>query len=412
MGLLDNTPEAAAHRRILAQGLLSARGMKGLSKGLLGIQEYDDQAKQRQLKEQLTMAQLDEYQAQAAHRQAQADQLKQQQEAMRRKQAALPTLFGMGPQPAMAFNAETNAARASVARPGIDVQRALAAGYSPEEIQKLDSLRNIGQDEVARTVETIQNGRPVTMQFDKFGRPVGSALEQWKAPVEVRRGDRVDFVDPVSMGTRGSFGVNLSPDALLSAQTARRGQDMTDARAKQANDINREAQRTQIINDPNLGPLLIDKGTGQARPAMGMDGKPVPSENQVKKVQGAKGVLSILDQADQLLDKATGSYVGAGADQAMRLVGKSTEGADAIAQLRVLEGGLMMAQPRMEGPQSNMDQQLYRQMAGMIGDPTVPTSQKKAALGEIRRLNQKYVGGQQTQQGPADFSGFKILGVK
>jgi hypothetical protein len=52
----------------------------------------------------------------------------------------------------------------------------------------------------------------------------------------------------------------------------------------------------------------------------------------------------------------------------------------------------MMAQPRMEGPQSDKDVALYRQMSGQIGDPTVPGAIKQAALETIRGLHEKYAG--------------------
>jgi hypothetical protein len=102
--------------------------------------------------------------------------------------------------------------------------------------------------------------------------------------------------------------------------------------------------------------------------------------------------MTVLDEADNLIGKATGSYLGAGVDQAARVFGGATGGDKAIAQLKVLEGNLMMNQPRMEGPQSDKDVLLYRQNAGQIGDPTVPNSIKKAALKEIRKITEKYAG--------------------
>jgi hypothetical protein len=56
-----------------------------------------------------------------------------------------------------------------------------------------------------------------------------------------------------------------------------------------------------------------------------------------------------------------------------------------------------MKMPRMEGPQSNMDQMLYRQMAAQIGDATVPAEVRKAAVDTLRSLNQRYSGAQQPQ---------------
>jgi hypothetical protein len=109
-----------------------------------------------------------------------------------------------------------------------------------------------------------------------------------------------------------------------------------------------------------------------------------------KRAAQASQAINILDEADKLISSGTSSYIGAGVDQAARLVGASTKGAQGAAQLKALEGALMMAQPRMEGPQSNLDVNLYRQMAGQIGDPTVPVETKKAALKSIRALHSRY----------------------
>jgi len=44
----------------------------------------------------------------------------------------------------------------------------------------------------------------------------------------------------------------------------------------------------------------------------------------------------------------------------------------------------------MEGPQSNADMILYREMAGQIGDNTLPVARRLTALGEVERLYRKY----------------------
>jgi hypothetical protein len=130
-------------------------------------------------------------------------------------------------------------------------------------------------------------------------------------------------------------------------------------------------------------PKKVGPGPIQARPVEGVPGK---------KEAAAKNILAIVDEAEKLIGDSTGSYLGAAYDLGAQAVGKSTAGAQATAQLKVLEGQLMMAQPRMEGPQSDKDVALYRQMAGQIGDPTVPRETKKAALSKIKSLQQKYAG--------------------
>jgi hypothetical protein len=113
-------------------------------------------------------------------------------------------------------------------------------------------------------------------------------------------------------------------------------------------------------------------------------------QSNIKKPQQARDTLSILSEADDLIEKSTGSYIGTGADFAARTVGVATPGAQANAKLRVLQAGLMTNMPRMEGPQSDRDVQLYREAAGQIGDSTIPNEIKKAAVSTIRGINEKY----------------------
>lgn len=112
-----------------------------------------------------------------------------------------------------------------------------------------------------------------------------------------------------------------------------------------------------------------------------------------KKGINAMNVLETIDLADPLIDVATGSATGAAADKVAAFFGKSTTGDQAIAQLKIVQANLMTNMPRMEGPQSDRDVQLYREAAGEIGDANVPRARKKAAISMIRALQQKYTDG-------------------
>ncbi len=109
-----------------------------------------------------------------------------------------------------------------------------------------------------------------------------------------------------------------------------------------------------------------------------------------KRSLAASNVNDILDVADPLLDLSTGSASGAAADKVAAFFGKSLDGAQSAGQLKILQGALMFAQPRMEGPQGVLDVKLYEQMAGQIGDETVPRETRKAAIKTIRDLYKKY----------------------
>ena len=109
-----------------------------------------------------------------------------------------------------------------------------------------------------------------------------------------------------------------------------------------------------------------------------------------KKGINALNVLESLDLAEPLVDAATGSGGGAAADKIASFFGKSLQGDQAIGQLKIIQANLMTNMPRMEGPQSDRDVQLYREAAGELGDPSVPRERKRANLMMIRSLQQKY----------------------
>ena len=89
---------------------------------------------------------------------------------------------------------------------------------------------------------------------------------------------------------------------------------------------------------------------------------------------------------NQLASNPTGSGIGAGVDSAMGFFGKSTESSKTATALETTAGWLQNNVPRMEGPQSNADALLYRQMAGQIGDRTVPVENRIEALKTLQTL--------------------------
>lgn len=159
-----------------------------------------------------------------------------------------------------------------------------------------------------------------------------------------------------------------------------RGQNMTDSRARDT------IQNGKIPPGYRMKP----DGTMEAIPGGPADLK--QGAEGVKRVNDAKDVLSLLDDVDALLPKATGGWVGTGADSVMGAFGSSTAGAEATDKLKVLQGALVSKMPKMSGPQSDKDVLLYREMAGQVGDSTLPVARRQAAAAEVRRLNEKYAG--------------------
>ena len=137
---------------------------------------------------------------------------------------------------------------------------------------------------------------------------------------------------------------------------------------------------------------------GSAVPINSPTGQPVVKSTTTVAQQSAKNeentriqrVETIIPEIRALLSKATGSYLGAGADLLANTVGISTEGAKATAQLKTLSGQMVAAMPKMSGPQSDKDVAMYKDMAGNLSDPTIPIETRLAALDTIEKLNEKY----------------------
>ena len=273
-GLLDflNTDQGR-----MGLGLLAAAGPRtdgaGFGQRLQEGMGSFDAYKQNQLKTKHAEMQM-------LQAQAEMEAAKQAAAMAQRKREALPTLFGGGSAALSPLMGEPDlgilpsAGRAAVPS-RLDVQRALAAGYSPEEIQKLDGLRNVGMDKVARTVKGMQGGREVEMQMDDFGRQVGQGMEQYRAPIEMALGNKKELLDPYNRQPLASFNMGQSPDSVAGNAVTIRGQNMTDARARDLNSIKLSEKKSvedltkggQIASfDTMLGTLdRLSKHPGLAR---------------------------------------------------------------------------------------------------------------------------------------------------
>jgi hypothetical protein len=126
-------------------------------------------------------------------------------------------------------------------------------------------------------------------------------------------------VDPLTAKPTetGRTAITQSADNAATQATARRGQDMADRRAREANDLTREANAN--VYDPERG-VLVNKVTGLARAAATMDGKPLGAkdkpmtDSQAKayafgtRMSAANDIIAKLEQ-----DGATTTIPGMGA---------------------------------------------------------------------------------------------------
>ncbi|KJZ41311.1 hypothetical protein [Pseudomonas fluorescens] len=326
----------------------------------------------------------------AGYSAAGANALKQQKADMLRRQAqTIPTLYGQ--------DADGNAT--------FDWKSAAALGVDPENIAKYAQLPNAGKSKVARTMDVPgADGGKQTMQYDEYGQPVGQAINSYVAPTLVDMGGSKQFAVPTAGQT---FAVSMTPgeraaDARGWANVGAKQQQ--NSIMSETNAINKEGQRTQVVQDGAGNFMLIDKGTGAIKPAITQAGGQVQggqlAEAAVKNQKNGEKALALIEQARKDLPKATASGLGTQIDNANRFFGVSTPSAQSAAKLSTIGGNLMMLMPRMEGPQSDADRKGYETMAGRVGDSTLPAAERAAAMDAIVEITNRYNGKAPSQPTP------------
>jgi hypothetical protein len=194
--------------------------------------------------------QMQNLQAETQARQLRAQQEQAAMERAARIQAGLPGLFkqpgftGGAPVPQTEgdvpmFSRPMGVTPMQQTQGGFDAQAALRLGVPLEDIPKLAALADIGKPKATRQMEVDdgRGGKRIAL-VDDFGREV-AGFAGYTAPVQVNQGDRVSFVRPEA-GV--NLPMNMSPEARASNALGwanhgltRRGQDLTDARAREAN---------------------------------------------------------------------------------------------------------------------------------------------------------------------------------
>ena len=190
------------------------------------------------------------------------------------------------------------------------------------------------------------------------------------------------------------------------AQDKETAQANLKAQQEQMNEFKRQgleqsAQARALQGEIAKGNLAIAQANAQAK-----------ADERNKPVAEAQESLSLINQAEKLLDKSTASLTGTGVDVLAGAVGVSTEGAKAAAQLKAIQGALVAKMPKMSGPQSDKDVLLYREMAGQVGDSTLPVDTRKAALDTIRQIQERYAKVPEGSSKPVETTPFKFAPAK
>lgn len=263
------------------------------------------------------------------------------------------------------------------------------------------STRILGGNDAGSNQQTLTidvNGTPTQVTFDRrTGRYTNANLGASQQPLQQIDGQPT-YIDPslppqVQAAIRAGGGTNLQDGGQLQVAqgtplVGRRKED--EAAATEAARLAVQQQYLPSELEARTQAALAQEA-GKAQVGAQADANKL----QTTRARDANTALDLLDDAQAILNSgATGSLVGAGADRLAGAFGRSTQGAQATAALQTIAGQLTSKMPRMEGPQSDRDVQLYKQMAGDLANDTLPVQTRLAALEQIRSLNRKYANRQ------------------
>jgi len=288
-----------------------------------------------------------------------------------------------------------------------------------EEVQRIADMRR----GVAPTMDAADNVQDPGTPGDAQG-AVRAALMSQYGPV--REMGKLDFQsDMRSREAREAQAARLHERQLTleaSAQNAALDRTAREAAAQEANDIKLQIAELRADSggsggNPYFTPIYTPQGVMSFDNRKGtagtltVDGKPIvrsaDDPNLQGRLAGAKatgkataerefnmaGIGGVIKQAEDLMTgkvKPTGSSVGSLVDTVGGFFGMSPAGAKEAQTLKSVAGALISKMPRMEGPQSDRDTQLYREMAAEVGNDTVPVERRLAALQAVKNLWMKY----------------------
>lgn len=247
----------------------------------------------------------------------------------------------------------------------------------------------------------------VEIYFDESGQwmPLGGVSEQTASIPSVPMGDvihtpsgpvRIDGVSPEDMpavladiqanGSSDSY--SLPPRNRNPAPTGGLGVGMSAADEAYAKES--ASQRAKIDSLGAIGDIEAVNAGKKTQAEMSAKSEAELNASIAKRAREDKESLLLLKEAAGLLKTATSGGAEEMWKGANRYFGRTTEGAKADAQLNVLAGKLLARVPRFEGPQSNIDVQIYQQMAGDLANPNKTRGERIAAAASMIKMIQRY----------------------
>jgi hypothetical protein len=288
----------------------------------------------------------------------------------------------------------------------VDPQSALKLKADALQGQKLQGDINKTGLEIDEKKMNLFRERIGNLEFNPSNANIQAHLED-----SVKRGEitpqqaqqRFAEATAVPLAQRPSYFRNMGvkTEERYKMNTISAAQQQTADIQREGQEITRQGQRMQY--DPGIvantvtdaaGNVTQFNRFGQVIGKPGAVAKPSATFEKTAALQKQQGrdldlAIKELTEATKdkgLIDQSTGSGAGRLVDVAAGFAGQATPGAIAIAKLKPIADIALKMVPRFEGPQSDKDTQTYKEAAGQLADPSLPTEIRKQAGKEVLRL--------------------------
>lgn len=228
--------------------------------------------------------------------------------------------------------------------------------------------------------------------------PDDAARSRWFLTQGLEADKLLPDTDVVNAGDRQVF-TNTDP---LTGQVSQTGALRVGLSPSEAARIAREDDPSLVASSTtdNAGNVTHFNKRGEVISTTPGAGKPTAQfeKNRNLKIQMNSDLNRAIKELEEvtkdggLIDQSTGSGAGALVDAAAGFVGQATPGAIAIGKLQPIADIALKMVPRFEGPQSEKDTQSYKEAAGQLANPKMPTKIRKEAGKTVLRLMRERKG--------------------
>ena len=297
--------------------------------------------------------------------------------------------FGM--EPTAPVNAMAPAAPAAAA-PVNALAAQPGAAQAARAQQRIDQLLMFARTNPRMAAQAMSEARILQDQLELYSK------RSPNEPADVQTMQRLGY--PLTQAGYQQFRDAQRQDRILTPEEEK--QRIRIANASRA-PVQPVAPTITTVEDPkNPGKFLqVDARTytgggagspgviGGARPSAATE-KVTAQRTQMNKDLGfAITQLADVTKDGGLIDQSTGSGAGQLVDVGAGFFGKATKGSIAIGKLAPIADLVLKMVPRFEGPQSDKDTKSYKEAAGQLANPSLPTEIRKQAGKTVLRLMQE-----------------------